>query len=265
MPNGSIINSLLAGIIAGLASGFLGVSPGGILVPVITLLLPFSQHVAQAVSLVVQAPPTSVSSLAAYSRKGNRVAIRPVLLVSLGFIAGGPVGALLARACSERELRWMFVGYLLILTTLSILKRSKSNSTTSAVDADPERHTPFDSAILIGVGVIAGISSGLLGIGGGLAITALSVLLLHKRQHEAQALSLAVTALPLTLPAAWVYVHQGLKLPWRPIVFLIVGLVIGGWIGAAFANRLPEKKLKLLFTCVLLAMATYMIVRAIRS
>jgi len=250
-------------MIAGLASGFLGVSPGGILVPVITLLLPFSQHVAQGVSLVVQAPPTSVSSLAAYSRKGNRVAILPVLLVSLGFIAGGPIGAILARACSERELRWMFVGYLLILTALSLLKRSRSN--TPAAGAQPERHRPYASVILVGIGIVAGMSSGLLGIGGGLAVTALSVILLRKRQHEAQALSLAVTALPLTLPAAWVYVHQGLDLPWRAIVWLIVGLIVGGWTGAVFATRLPEKKLKLAFTVVLVAMASYMIVRAMRS
>ncbi len=261
MPNASIVNSLLAGVIAGLASGFLGVSPGGILVPDITLLLPFSQHVAQGVSLVVQAPPTSVSSLAAYRRKGNRVAILPVLLVSLGFIGGGPIGALFAKACSERELRWMFVGYLVILTALSILKRSRSKELV----AQAERRTPYDSIILVVIGVAAGLSSGLLGIGGGLAITALSVIVLRKHQHEAQALSLAVTALPLTLPAVWVYVHQGLSLPWRSIVWLIVGLVIGGWTGAVFANRLPEKKLKLAFTVVLVAMASYMIVRAMRS
>lgn len=72
ISSGTIFNSLLAGVIAGLASGFLGVSPGGILVPVISLLLPFSQHVVQGISLVVQAPPTSVSALAAYFTKRSQ-------------------------------------------------------------------------------------------------------------------------------------------------------------------------------------------------
>jgi uncharacterized membrane protein YfcA len=256
-----MINSLLAGIIAGLASGFLGVSPGGILVPVISLLLPFSQHVAQGVSLVVQAPPTSVSGLIAYSRKGHRVAVIPIVLVSIGFVIGGPIGAVIAKLCSERELRWMFVGYLLILTVPSALKGSHSNSSASGSESPP----PHSFIALIGIGIIAGISSGLLGIGGGLAITALCLALLHKNQHEAQALSLAITAMPLTLPAAWVYVHHGWHASWQVIGYLVAGLAIGGWIGAMFANRLKERQLKAAFTSLLIAMAIYMTVRAIRS
>jgi uncharacterized protein len=122
MPGGAIISSLLAGVLAGLASGFLGVSPGGFLVPIISLLLPFSQHMAQGISLVVQAPPTSFSGLGAYSRRGHRIQIVPVMLLSTGFIAGGPLGALMAKMCSERELRWMFVGYLVVLSILAMLK-----------------------------------------------------------------------------------------------------------------------------------------------
>src|ERR1700722_5157541 len=44
MPSGEITKSLLGGLIAGAWSGFLGVSPGGFLVPIISLLLPFAQH-----------------------------------------------------------------------------------------------------------------------------------------------------------------------------------------------------------------------------
>src|SRR5580693_3376284 len=116
------LRGVTAGIIAGFASGLLGVSPGGILVPVISMLLPYSQHVAQGVSLLAQAPPTSIAGLSAYSRRGQVARRSSVLLVSGGFIAGGPVGALLAKLCSERALRWMFVGYLLILTVLAIRK-----------------------------------------------------------------------------------------------------------------------------------------------
>jgi uncharacterized protein len=261
MPGLEIIKSLVAGILAGLASGFLGVSPGGILVPVISLLLPFSQHVVQGISLVVQAPPTSLSGLAAYSRKGRRVAFVPLLLVSGGFVLGGPIGAVAAKMCSDGELRWMFVGYLLILAALAALKRSNGANAASKVEQVHRRSFGF----LIGIGMIAGISSGLLGIGGGLAITALSVALLHKNQHEAQALSLTITALPLTLPAAWVYIYQGWHLPWLVIGCLVAGLALGTWIGAMFANRLTQRTLKVAFALLLIAMAAYMAVIAIRS
>jgi uncharacterized membrane protein YfcA len=256
-----IYKSLLAGVIAGLASGFLGVSPGGILVPIISLLLPFSQHLAQAISLIVQAPPTSVSGLSIYSGRGRRVTAAPLILVASGFIAGGPGGAVAAKMCSERELRWMFVGYLLILAALASSKRLKTANTTSET-----KHFQRGSvAALIGIGIIAGFSSGLLGIGGGLAITALSVVLLRKDQHDAQALSLAVTALPLTLPAAWVYINQRMDLPWHSIGCLVAGLVLGGWIGAIFANSLTKRALKAAFVLLLVAMAAYMAVVASNS
>ena len=262
MPAEEIIKSLLAGVVAGFASGFLGVSPGGILVPVISMLLPFAQHVVQGISLIVQAPPASISSLSAYSQKGRRMALAPIILVSAGFLAGGPIGALLAQICSERELRWMFVGYLLILATLSALKGA--HATDSGFNStSPE--APYPILTSAGIGVIAGISSGLLGIGGGLAITALCVVLLRRNQHEAQALSLAVTALPLTLPAAWVYAHRESYLPWQAIGCIVAGLAVGGWAGAILANRLTGRNLKLAFTSLLLAMALYMAVAAIRA
>ena len=114
------LRGVTAGIVAGFTSGLLGVSPGGILVPVISMLLPYSQHVAQGISLVAQAPPTSIAGLSGYSRRAQAARISSVLFVSTGFIAGGPVGALLAKLCSELELRWMFVGYLLLLTVLAV-------------------------------------------------------------------------------------------------------------------------------------------------
>jgi uncharacterized protein len=248
MTTAELLKSVLAGIAAGVASGFLGVSPGGILVPVISLLLPFSQHVIQGISLIVQAPPTGLSGLSIYLKGGRSVALRPVVLVSLGFVLGGPGGAVLARMCTDRELKWMFVGYLSLLAVLATGRKSTVK--------EPARRSPRFA--LPAIGFIAGVTSGLLGIGGGLAITTLTVVLLHKEQHEAQALSLAITILPLTLPAAWVYIRAGWDLPWEVILCLLGGLVVGTRAGALFANRLSERKLKICFATLLIGLAIYM-------
>ena len=64
-----ILGGLLAGGVGGLASGFLGITSGGILVPLLVLLLGKDQHVAQGVSLVVQVVPTSLSGVRNYSRQ----------------------------------------------------------------------------------------------------------------------------------------------------------------------------------------------------
>lgn len=105
--------------------------------------------------------------------------------------------------------------------------------------------------------------SGFLGIGGGLAITALMTAVLHLPQHRAQAFSLAVTALPLTLPAAWIYVQQGAGIPWVIIAGVVAGLWIGTLIGSQFANRIPEQNLRGLSFLFIGAMALYMAYRAL--
>src|SRR5580698_6466387 len=234
----TVLKGLLAGGLAGFAAGLLGVSPGGILVAIISLTLGFPQHLAQAVSLVCQAPPTSASAFSSYFRKGHSVRLATVCIVSAGFVVGGPIGATFTDRFSDRELRWTYVGYLILLATLAIARGLRAKQDHEEARTDGRLQWPG----LVLIGLIAGISSGLLGIG----------------QHQAQALSLVVTALPLTLPAAWMYVHQGARLPWLAILTIVIGLLIGTALGASLANRLPERTLRIVFIGVILGMATYM-------
>src|ERR1700709_2898527 len=100
------LGGLLAGGGGGLASGFLGITSGGILVPLLVLLLGKDQHVAQGVSLVVQVVPTSLSGVRNYSRQGHRVTMRWLIWLAFGFAVGGCIGALLASHVSARALQW---------------------------------------------------------------------------------------------------------------------------------------------------------------
>ena len=99
------------------------------------------------------------------------------------------------------------------------------------------------------------MSSGLLGIGGGLAITVLGGAILKLRQHQAQALSLATTALPLTLPAAWSYVHKGTPVPPLAIAGIVAGLWVGTIVGSRIANWLSAKTLRYTLVALVAAMA----------
>jgi len=117
-------------------------------------------------------------------------------------------------------------------------------------------------AALAAIGAVAGWSSGFLGIGGGLAITALMAGLLKIPQHRSQAMSLAVTALPVTLPAALLYLQQGTQMPWLMIVGLIVGLWGGTDIGARFAIQISPDKLRIMMMVMIAAMAVFMAFKA---
>ncbi|MGD0851720.1 MAG: sulfite exporter TauE/SafE family protein, partial [Bradyrhizobium sp.] len=61
-----LVSSVSVGLVGGVTSGLLGVSPGGGLVVFSNLLLGSEQHVAQGISLVAQIPPTSVSGIRRY-------------------------------------------------------------------------------------------------------------------------------------------------------------------------------------------------------
>jgi uncharacterized membrane protein YfcA len=251
----AVLEGAGAGAMAGFVSGLLGVSPGGILVPAVCMTLGADQHVAQAISLVAQIPPTGLSGVSQYRRRGQAVPIGWIALLAAGFIVGGVLGASAAGSLSDRVLRWSFVGYLLVLAALAALRRKQSPT--------PEEPavTPHWAA-LVAIGVVAGLSSGVLGIGGGLAVTALSTTVLHLGQHRAQAMSLILTLLPLTIPAAGVYLAQGWALPWWSIAGVIGGLWIATALGARVANRLPERVLRPTFIVLILGMAAYMAARS---
>src|ERR1700753_915757 len=129
-----IVPDLLAGISAGLAggvsAGLLGVSPGGGLVVFSVLLLGAEQHVAQGVSLVAQIPPTSGAGIKRYHEKGRRSPLRWLGLLAIGFLGGGVGGAFAANLASTSSLQWTYVGYLVLLDAMLILRGRRAKAET---------------------------------------------------------------------------------------------------------------------------------------
>jgi uncharacterized membrane protein YfcA len=256
-----LFGGLVTGTVGGFVSGFLGVTSGGILVPLLILILGKDQHVAQGISLVAQVVPTSLSGVRNYSASGHRISMRWLIWLAIGFCVGGAIGALLAGHVSGRVLQWCFVGYLLLLLAIMLLRSPRVKA--EGIGDVPD-DVPLSWASLAAIGAVAGWSSGFLGIGGGLAITALMAGIAGISQHRAQAMSLAVTALPVTLPAALFYIQQGTELPWLAIVSLIAGLWIGTDVGARFATRVAPDRLRVLMIVMIASMAAFMAFKAWR-
>jgi hypothetical protein len=256
---GEFFAAVTTGTIGGFVSGLLGVSSGGILVPLLILILGREQHAAQGLSLVAQIFPTSLGGVRDYMRHGHSISWRWLICLAVGFAAGGILGAMLAGGISDLTLRWSFVGYLVVLMTLMFL----SDRRRAASEHEP---APDNGAaiwmVLVAIGFVGGLSSGFLGIGGGLAITALMSTVIKVSQHRAQAFSLAVTALPLTLPAALIYFQNGWAMPWLIVAGVVAGLWVGTLIGSQFANRISERNLRRLSFVFIGAMALYMAFRA---
>jgi len=108
---------------------------------------------------------------------------------------------------------------------------------------------------LLIIGLLAGIFSGFMGVGGGVVMIPLMMMFLNYDQHEAQGLSLAVLAIPVTFVAAYTYHTGGHPVNWKYAVIIAVCFVIGGWIGSKFAIKIDQAILKKIFAVVLVIAA----------
>jgi uncharacterized membrane protein YfcA len=102
------------------------------------------------------------------------------------------------------------------------------------------------------IGLAGGILSGILGIGGGIILIPLMIFLLKITQHQAQGISLAVIC--LSFISVLVYYKKGhINLSIAALIGL--GFVIGGFLGAYFAEYLPDQVLRKCFAVLMIIMA----------
>ncbi len=108
---------------------------------------------------------------------------------------------------------------------------------------------------LLVIGLLAGIFSGFMGVGGGVVMIPLMIMFLGYDQHEAQGLSLAVLAVPVTFVAAYTYHTGGHPVNWKYALVIAVCFVIGAWVGSKFAIKIDQAILKKIFAVVLVIAA----------
>jgi uncharacterized protein len=248
-----------AGLAGGLTSGLLGVSPGGGLVVFSVLLLGAEQHVAQGISLVSQIPPTSLSGIKRYWEKGSRSPLRWLFLLTIGFVVGGTAGAVAANFVSSPILQWAYVAYLIALDTMLVLRGRRTKPEHGGARSERDLHP----AALLTVGLFAGLSSGFLGIGGGLATVVGLSAVLGVPQHQAQMISLVLSLVPTTVPSAWIYWSSGSFASWPTLAGVIFGLIVGTDLGARAANRIDRSALHVTLIFFVSLMAIYMAFKAL--
>jgi uncharacterized protein len=100
-------------------------------------------------------------------------------------------------------------------------------------------------------GLIAGILSGLLGIGGGIFIIPGLVFLMGFSQKMAQGTTLAMMIPPIGLLAAWAYYKAGF-VDIKVACLMCIGFFIGGFFGAKFATALSGITLSRIFGVAML-------------
>lgn len=109
--------------------------------------------------------------------------------------------------------------------------------------------------ILIAIGVLAGILSGFVGIGGGVVIVPALVYILGMSQHNAQGTSLFILLWPVGILAVYNYWKAG-EINWKFGLIVAISFVVGGFIGSKLALKLSPGIVKLVFG-LLMAYVSY--------
>jgi uncharacterized protein len=114
------------------------------------------------------------------------------------------------------------------------------------------------SAALIVLGIFAGLTSGLIGIGGGIIIVPVLVIIFGFSQQMAQGTTLALMVPPLGLFAAWTYYQQG-YVDFKSAGFICLGFLLGSILGADLAIGLPTEFLTRTFGVIMVAIGLKML------
>jgi uncharacterized protein len=97
----------------------------------------------------------------------------------------------------------------------------------------------------IGIGVAAGVLSGLFGIGGGIIIVP-ALVFLGLTQKHATGTSLTALVLPVGIFGVLEYAHRH-EIEWKYAVGIAVGITVGAFLGARVAGSLSNLVLRRAF------------------
>jgi uncharacterized membrane protein YfcA len=274
-----VVWALLASCLAGLLGSLLGLGGGIIIIPVLTLWLHIDIRYAIGAS-IVSVIATSSGAAATYVRE--RLAnLRVAMVLELATTTGAITGALLAGRISTRGLYLIFGGVMayssvMMFRKMSVSGSARANRPAPWADRLKLHSSYYDDALgqeiayrvvstRIGLALmyVAGIVSGLLGIGSGaLKVPAmdLAMALPVKVSIATSNFMIGVTA----AASAGIYFTRGDIDPFvaAPVA---IGVLLGAATGSRWLGRLRSNSLRVVFVVVLLWVAGEMLLRGIRG
>ena len=230
---------LLAGIAAGIANGIAG---GGTFITFPTLLSLGVPALTANITTTVGVVPSYIGSLRVF-----RDQLRPhkQLLISLlpSILLGTALGTALLLNGSASTFR-SIVPWLVILAVCMVIIQPKVAKKLAARGPRAEH-----GGLGLRVGVfLAGVYGGYFGAGMGILLLAVLALAMPYEILELQGLRNAIS-LGINIVAALIFVVHG-HLAWKYVVMLLIGTLIGGWLGALLLTKLSPLVVRLLVIAI---------------
>jgi uncharacterized membrane protein YfcA len=202
--------------------------------------------------------PTSLSGAYRHTRTMDDI-IKPGIRFGIFGIIGGAIGGFVASGLPSRVLEIIFGCLLLFITVNNIVNINKERE---------DAKIPLNLLTTGIIGLLVGFSSGLLGVGGGIFLIAILTALLGFSMIEAigtSSIFISLTAIGGFLS----YIVSGWGVSTFPysigyvsiINFLLIACfsVPLASVGAKYAHKVPQKRLKIIFSILVLYMALKML------
>ncbi len=271
------------GIFTGTLAGLLGIGGGLMMVPALTL---FGVPLVQATATSLVGVFLSSVSGSIQNFKTGELNWRVSLTLALFGIVTAQFGAWLGNRLSDAVLSLAFAVLLLVTIFLMNLKQrlkrqqakadplhqklnedvSLQNLALSALSSpEPTQEVRVSSAFgsIAGIGLLAGVLSGLFGVGGGVVMVPLQMLLLSESIKSAVRTSLGAIV-PIAVSGLIQHTLNDNVL-WIPGICLGLGGIIGAQLGTRLLPRLSDRSVNTLFRAFLIGLAVYMAMRGIAA
>lgn len=237
-----IQQSLVVGILAGILAGMFGVGGGFLMVPLYVLWMGLDQRRSHATSLGAVLP-IAVAGAIGYSASGY-VDWTAVAALLAGSIFGALYGVKLLGQVSLKFLQLGFAG-LLYLSAMRLIWSSTPNQLLEGAPA---------IVFLAIVGFLAGVMSGLFGVGGGILMVPALIIASGMDSLTARGTSLAVIV-GSAISGTVANLRKG-NIDVAVAVLTGIAGVPATFIGVYLSQQVPQRAALILFSFILIAIAT---------
>tara|TARA_B100001057_G_C22776734_1_gene921930 strand:- start:65 stop:793 length:729 start_codon:yes stop_codon:yes gene_type:complete len=231
-----LIKLLIIGIIGGFLSGLLGVGGGVIFVPLLTYFINKDFKINTGVSSMAVIF-VSIASSGTYIFNGFSFSVNIIYLI-IGGIVGGFIGSKFTELINTLSLQRIF-SILLFIVAIRMFYNTNFEATVN--------ENPF---LYLLIGIVAGVLSGLLGIGGGIVRIPLLIIFGGLENIVAQGFSLVGT-IPTAITAAIVKLRNKPDLIKQGSLIGLFG-ILGSVIGGNIAFTISQNILNYIFAVFLL-------------
>ncbi|WAH97515.1 sulfite exporter TauE/SafE family protein [Arthrobacter sp. MMS18-M83] len=244
-----MIAALALGLLVGVVLGVVG--GGGSIIAVPALVYGVGLSPAQAIptSLLV----VGVSSLAALIPRFREGINWPVvLMVGAAGIPAAWGGTAIGRLLDPNILMLAFAA-LMVIAGIRMLTRTRE--TDGSCSTGPNRAFRTCAPKAVGVGLLVGFLTGLLGVGGGFLITPALTLFLGLRMKQAVGSSLAIIV--INSVAGFSAHAAGFTIEWPTVLAFGIPAILGSLVAARLARRLKENHVRVSFAVLIFAVAAW--------